>query len=85
MAKTTAKKNKLYKPIPMGADPNKDFVIGYMDLTDFECEVGMASGGNTIYPSPEDVLANRSCAVECGIVEVKVEATRVIQERSDDF
>lgn len=47
-------------------------VIGYMDKTDFECELGAASGGNVIYPSVEDLKRHVSCHQSCGVVSVRV-------------
>lgn len=35
------------------AEPN--IVIGYMDRTDFDCELGYADGGNVIYPSVKNL------------------------------
>lgn len=66
--------------LPMNREEGENFVLGYMDLISFECEVGAARGGNRVYPSPEDCLENNPCAVECGVVEVKVEAVRIVQE-----
>lgn len=69
------------KPIPMGRENvDDDFVTGYMDLVDFECELGMASGGNAVYASIEDLRKQHPCVKQCGIVKVKVEAIEVIQE-----
>lgn len=68
-----------YTPHPMGAEEGEDFVLGYMCLTDFECELGMASGGNVIHPSVEDCKEYRKCVSECGIVEVKVSFSRVVE------
>ena len=59
-------------------------IIGYMDLTDFECELGTALGGNTVYPSIEDVYNNKKCAIECGVVEVEVKLRRIVQEPKQD-
>jgi hypothetical protein len=47
-------------------------VIGYMCATDWECELGSASGGNVIFPSLDDAKARLRCATGCGIVEVEV-------------
>lgn len=55
-------------------------VIGYMCKTDFECEMGGALGGNTIYPDIDDLKRHASCVAECGIVKVKTFAVEVIQE-----
>lgn len=69
------------KPIPMGRENKEDdFATGYMCLVDFECEIGMASGGNVIFPSIEDCRENRKCVSSCGIVEVEVRARRIVQE-----
>ena len=59
-------------------DPDDDFIIGYMCAVDFECELGAALGGNTVYPSIEDLKKNHECWEECGIVEVKVQFIREI-------
>lgn len=47
-------------------------VTGFMCATDWECELGAASGGNRIFPSLEDAKENLKCASVCGIVEVRV-------------
>ncbi len=52
-------------------------VTGYMCLTDFECELGGASGGNRVYPSIENLKEYKPCAMECGIVEVRVYGVRI--------
>ena len=64
---------------PMWAEDDGS-VTGFMCLTDFECELGGASGGNTVYASITDCKARRKCTDTCGIVEVKVTAVRVVQE-----
>lgn len=61
-------------------------VKGYMCATDWECELGMASGGNTIYPSVEDAKEFSKCWEGCGLVEVSVRFERVVVEPTDlDF
>lgn len=60
-----------------------DFVIGYMCGTDFQHELGIASDGNKIYPSVENLKQHKKCWEECGIVEVKVTLNKVIVE--EDF
>lgn len=55
-----------------------DSVVGYMCLTDFEFELGSASGGNSVYPSVSDIKAMRRCVASCGIVEVEVRFRRII-------
>ena len=70
-------KKKQNKIVSMNA--NKDgVVIGYMDLIDFECELGVAAGGNKVYPSIVDVLKNHGCAEECGIVKVEIKAMEIV-------
>ena len=54
--------------------------IGYMDKIDFECEIGLQSGGNTIYQSIEDLKEHKKCVSECGIVKVEVKLIEVIEE-----
>lgn len=58
-------------------------VIGYMCGTDFQYELGAASGGNRIYPSVENLKEHQKCWEECGIVEVKVTLNKVVVE--EDF
>lgn len=67
--------------------PNDDYnnsdnnsVTGYMCKVDFDYELGCASGGNIVYPSEKNLREHRKCVNECGIVEVRVQFVRVIQE-----
>jgi len=41
-------------------------------------ELGVALGGNTIFPSPSDCRHNRKCTDQCGMVEVEVRLRRVV-------
>jgi hypothetical protein len=41
-----------------------------MCAIDFSCELGEALGGNTIYPSLEDLQKNHECLEHCGFEEV---------------
>lgn len=59
-------------------------VIGYMCLTDWEVELGMANGGNVIYPSIDNIKEIRKCVASCGIAEVEVRLRRIVQESSRD-
>ena len=61
----------------MNAGPDGS-VTGYMCLTDWECEIGAASGGERVYPSIDDLLWHRRCAKSCGIVEVSVSFKRIV-------
>lgn len=70
---------------PMGRDNDEDeFVVGYMCLTDFEYELGMASDGNTVFPEIESCRKYRKCTDSCGIVEVEVRARRIVQSPKED-
>ena len=60
-------------------------VHGYMCLVDFECELGSASGGNTVYPSIEDCQKRRKCVLGCGIVKVAVRALEIVQQPVDEY
>lgn len=61
-------------------------VAGFMCLTDFECEVGAAAGGNKVFPSIDDLRRCRSCADSCGIAEVRVVGVKIVQPAKDyDF
>ena len=52
---------------------------GYMCKTDWDYELGEALGGNSIYPSIEDLKKRRKCVSSCGIVKVRVELEEVVQ------
>lgn len=60
-------------------------LTGFMCMTDFECELYWASGGTPIYPSIEDICQYRKCVGSCGIVEVRVELVRVVQEANNKW
>ena len=45
---------------------------GYMCKTDFECELGLAEGGNIVYPSVENLKKYKKCWDLCGVVKVEV-------------
>ena len=51
----------------------------YMCATDYEHELGEASGGTGVYASVADLKASRPCVAECGIVAVRVELVRHIE------
>lgn len=58
------------------------YVTGYMCMVDWECEIGGAIGGSTVYPSAEDCKHKRPCVDQCGLVEVRVIATRIVQPQA---
>lgn len=69
----------------MNREDDSNHVTGYMCMTSWECEIGVACGGNTIYPSIEDLIKCHTCCGEdggCGIVEVKVSFSRVIKNET---
>lgn len=68
---------------PMNGDAS-GAVIGYMCRIDFECELGAALGGNTIYPDIEDCREKRGCTDHCGIVEVEVRCRRIVHRGFDN-
>lgn len=59
--------------------------IGYMCLTDAECELGGVLVGNKVYPSVEGLLRCSPCAKSCGVAEVRVYVTKIVQEPSEEF
>jgi len=70
---------------PMWGEGTDGSAIGYMCRTDFEYELGNASGGNHIWPSVEDMRANCKCADSCGIVEVEVHFKRLVHPGTDEI
>lgn len=67
-------------------EPDGSGVVGFMCLTDFECEVGAAVGGNKVFPSIDDLRRCRPCADSCGIAEVRVVGVKIVQPAKDyDF
>jgi hypothetical protein len=64
-----------------------DPIVGYMDMVDWEHELGEAKGGNRVYPSVKDLKECRPCVAECGIVKVEVRFLKVVkkQDFSDSF
>lgn len=57
-------------------------VVGYMCMIDWQHEIGEAPGGARVYRDVEDLLHEHDCADSCGIVEVKVRFSRVVQEQN---
>lgn len=60
-----------------------DTFTAYMCKTDFEHDARGASDGANVYPSEAAVRRERKCTVECGIVEVTISLSRVVQ--AEDF
>jgi hypothetical protein len=67
----------------MGAEDDGS-VIGYMCRTDWECEMGLASEGNSVFPSVDSLKQHRRCVDDCGIVEVAVSFRKLIEAGSDN-
>lgn len=55
-------------------------VLGYMCKVDFDHELGNALDGVPVYSSVWDLKKNRPCVDECGIVEVVVEFSKVVEQ-----
>ena len=53
-------------------------VVGYMCLTDWECELGAASDGSKVYPSIKALKREHTCWRACGTVEVSVRVVCVV-------
>lgn len=58
----------------------QDTKCGFMCKIDWDHELGQALGGNVVYPSQADLVSNKKCTDECGIVEVEINLKRVVQE-----
>lgn len=70
------------RPRNMFEEDDDSGVVGYMCLTDFECEVGMASTPSPVYSSIECIRRHKKCVAGCGIVEVRVVGVKIVQEAS---
>lgn len=68
-----------------GEDPDRTVVYGYMCNTDWEYELGMASDGNRVFPSIEDLREHYNCVDSCGIVKVAIVAIEQITEPNWDI
>lgn len=69
--------------LPMWRKEGTDYVVGFMDLIDFQMEVGGAMDGTKIYPSVEDLRRERLCTEGCGIIEVEIRGRQIIQPYRD--
>lgn len=58
-------------------------ITGFMCKVDWECELGNASGGNTVFPSEADAKKHLKCWEGCGLVEVRVTYIRTVVEGTD--
>src|SRR5512146_2125205 len=77
-----------YECNPIWAEEDGISIIGYMCLTDFECELGGASDGNHVYPSLSSLLADRKCAIECGVAEIEIKLKNILLSpinRKEDY
>ena len=63
----------------LGADEDGKIRV-YMCLTDYECELGLANCGHSVYPTLELCLELRQCANQCGVVRVVIEVEEIVQE-----
>ena len=60
----------------------KNKVTGYMCKTDFDFELGHAKDGATVFPSIKALKEYKTCVCECGIVEVEVSLSKIIQDEN---
>jgi hypothetical protein len=61
----------------------KQVRTGFMCMTDFDCELGNASGGTRVYPSLANLRQNSKCCKPngcCGIVQVTVTLKKVYRK-----
>ena len=63
----------------IAADAN-GMVYGFMDLVDFQEELGQAIDGNSIYPSEGILKERHPCCMSCGIIKVSIEILDKIPE-----
>jgi len=57
----------------------ESFKIVYMDLVDWQDEVGETSDGkHRIYDSIEQLKSDRKCWEECGIIGLKLEVVEIV-------
>lgn len=52
----------------------------YMCLSDYNYELGNASGAFSVYGSIDELKENRPCVEECGIAELTITGMTVAQE-----
>lgn len=56
-----------------------EVITGYMDMVDWQHELGEAPGGARVYASIDDLKEHNTCWNGCGIVEVTVSLVRVVE------
>jgi hypothetical protein len=65
------------RTIPADGADARGVITGYMCLIDYQLELGGAVGGNTVFPSIEDLKRHHDCWEECGIVRVEVRGVAI--------
>lgn len=60
-------------------------IPGWMCGVDFSCELGEANGGNTIYPSEENLRANRTCVNSSAEEDKMCYPVEVVTMSKEDF
>ncbi|AAW59789.1 hypothetical protein GOX2725 (plasmid) [Gluconobacter oxydans 621H] len=57
---------------------------GYMCKTDYDHELGEATGGVRVYASLADLKAAQPCVETCGIVQVGIRFLKLVQNANWD-
>ena len=65
-------------------DPTSKLLV-YMDTTDYTEGLGQSWNGVEVYPTAKSVIANSKCAKTCGIVELVVQFSQVIDPGTAEY
>ena len=53
-------------------------IESFMCKTDYDYELGFASGGNRVFPSLQDLQNNKPCWKSCGVVKVQITLVEIV-------
>lgn len=56
--------------------------VCYMDMVDWQHELGYASDGNKVFPSVNDAKKYSPCWKQCGIVKVEIRLIEVVEPQN---
>lgn len=56
--------------------------VCYMDMVDWQHELGYASDGTRVFPSVEDLKRFATCWERCGIVKVEIRFIEVVEPQN---